>query len=194
MLVSCPRYSRKCRDMIGRNNKFHGLWVTTMAAVILIGCSKSPEPVAEIATGQKAVPTQAPAQPAKAYIDDQRISNAESEPGNWLAHGRTYEEQRFSPLTQNQPGNRFAPGTRLVSGHANDARSRGDSHRRRRNDVHHQYLESGLYARCRHRRTDLGVRIPKCRDNGVDARVVTWSIAGSRCIRVASTSAPSTGA
>ena len=100
MLVSCPRYSRKCRDMIGRNNKFHGLWVTTMAAVILIGCSKSPEPVAEIATGQKAVPTQAPAQPAKAYIDDQRISNAESEPGNWLAHGRTYEEQRFSPLTQ----------------------------------------------------------------------------------------------
>ena len=29
-----------------------------------------------------------------------RIENAESEPGNWLAYGRTYEEQRFSPLTQ----------------------------------------------------------------------------------------------
>lgn len=33
-------------------------------------------------------------------IDDARIKNADSEPGNWLAHGRTYEEQRFSPLTQ----------------------------------------------------------------------------------------------
>ena len=31
-------------------------------------------------------------------IDDTRIINAESEPGNWLSHGRTYEEQRFSPL------------------------------------------------------------------------------------------------
>ena len=29
-------------------------------------------------------------------IDDQRILDAESEPGNWLAHGRTYEERRFS--------------------------------------------------------------------------------------------------
>jgi quinohemoprotein ethanol dehydrogenase len=28
-------------------------------------------------------------------IDDDRILSAESEPGNWLAYGRTYEEQRF---------------------------------------------------------------------------------------------------
>ena len=33
-------------------------------------------------------------------INDQRIMAAESEPGNWLSHGRTYEENRFSPLTQ----------------------------------------------------------------------------------------------
>ena len=33
-------------------------------------------------------------------IDEERIKNAESEPGNWLAYGRTYEEQRFSPLEQ----------------------------------------------------------------------------------------------
>ncbi|HIO05248.1 MAG TPA: PQQ-dependent dehydrogenase, methanol/ethanol family [Gammaproteobacteria bacterium] len=33
-------------------------------------------------------------------IDDERIIKAESEPGNWIAHGRTYEEQRFSPLTK----------------------------------------------------------------------------------------------
>ena len=35
-----------------------------------------------------------------AQIDDERIINAESEPGNWLSYGRTYEEQRFSPLDQ----------------------------------------------------------------------------------------------
>ena len=33
-------------------------------------------------------------------IDDQRIIDADSEPGNWLSYGRTYEEQRFSPLDQ----------------------------------------------------------------------------------------------
>ncbi|MBZ5643818.1 MAG: PQQ-dependent dehydrogenase, methanol/ethanol family [Acidobacteriia bacterium] len=27
-----------------------------------------------------------------------RIANADREPGNWLSHGRTYNEQRFSPL------------------------------------------------------------------------------------------------
>jgi len=35
---------------------------------------------------------------ATAGIDGKRIGNADSEPGNWLAHGRTYDEQRFSPL------------------------------------------------------------------------------------------------
>ena len=33
-------------------------------------------------------------------IDDLRINNASSEPGNWLAHGLDYKEQRFSPLKQ----------------------------------------------------------------------------------------------
>jgi quinohemoprotein ethanol dehydrogenase len=33
-------------------------------------------------------------------VNDERIKNAENEPGNWLAYGRTYEEQRFSPLNQ----------------------------------------------------------------------------------------------
>jgi len=33
-------------------------------------------------------------------VDGARIAAADSEPGNWLAHGRTYDEQRFSPLTK----------------------------------------------------------------------------------------------
>ena len=33
-------------------------------------------------------------------IDTNRIINADSEPGNWLSHGRNYEEQRYSHLDQ----------------------------------------------------------------------------------------------
>ena len=32
-------------------------------------------------------------------IDQSRIINADNEPHNWLAHGRDYNEQRFSPLS-----------------------------------------------------------------------------------------------
>lgn len=33
-------------------------------------------------------------------ITDQRIQNADREPGNWLSHGRDFNNRRFSPLTQ----------------------------------------------------------------------------------------------
>jgi quinohemoprotein ethanol dehydrogenase len=42
---------------------------------------------------------------ATASIDGTRIANADREPGNWLAHGRTYDEQRFSPLKGINAGN-----------------------------------------------------------------------------------------
>jgi quinohemoprotein ethanol dehydrogenase len=35
-----------------------------------------------------------------AAVDEARILAADQEPGNWLTHGRTYDEQRFSPLDQ----------------------------------------------------------------------------------------------
>ncbi len=35
-----------------------------------------------------------------ADVDTARILNADSEPGNWMTYGRTYDEQRFSPLTK----------------------------------------------------------------------------------------------
>ena len=31
-------------------------------------------------------------------VDGSRIANADTEPGNWLTYGRTYSEQRYSPL------------------------------------------------------------------------------------------------
>ena len=40
-----------------------------------------------------------------ATVDGDRIKHADDEPGNWLAHGRTYDESRFSPLTQINDGN-----------------------------------------------------------------------------------------
>ncbi len=33
-----------------------------------------------------------------AAVDGPRLLNANTEPGSWLAHGRTYKEQRYSPL------------------------------------------------------------------------------------------------
>jgi len=38
-------------------------------------------------------------------VDGARIAAADSEPENWLAHGRTYSEQRYSPLKQIDRGN-----------------------------------------------------------------------------------------
>ena len=35
-----------------------------------------------------------------AQVDTSRIIKADSEPGNWMSHGRTYDEQRYSPLAQ----------------------------------------------------------------------------------------------
>ena len=36
--------------------------------------------------------------PASAGVDSARLLAADEEPGQWMAHGRTYSEQRFSPL------------------------------------------------------------------------------------------------
>ncbi len=35
-----------------------------------------------------------------AAVTKERILNADGEPGNWMSHGRTYSEQRYSPLSQ----------------------------------------------------------------------------------------------
>jgi quinohemoprotein ethanol dehydrogenase len=35
-----------------------------------------------------------------ANVNDEQLIQADDQPGNWLTHGRTYSEQRFSPLKQ----------------------------------------------------------------------------------------------
>jgi PQQ-dependent dehydrogenase (methanol/ethanol family) len=77
------------------------LWIVAVfaaAAVIYYRLSPQPEPApASAEVSEQRVP---PAMHAMGVIDDERIINADDEPGNWLSHGRTFEEQRFSPLTQ----------------------------------------------------------------------------------------------
>jgi quinohemoprotein ethanol dehydrogenase len=47
----------------------------------------------------------APAAPTAAAVTEQRLENAASEPGQWMTYGGTYNEQRFSQLTQITPDN-----------------------------------------------------------------------------------------
>jgi quinohemoprotein ethanol dehydrogenase len=45
------------------------------------------------------------AAPKAANVDAARLANADAEPGQWLSVGRTYDEQRFSPLAKINTGN-----------------------------------------------------------------------------------------
>jgi alcohol dehydrogenase (cytochrome c)/quinohemoprotein ethanol dehydrogenase len=40
------------------------------------------------------------AEAGKGPVDGARIANGDNEPGNWLSYGRTYSEQRYSPLSR----------------------------------------------------------------------------------------------
>ena len=39
-------------------------------------------------------------EPRRAFADGTRIANADSDGANWLTYGRTYSEQRYSPLSR----------------------------------------------------------------------------------------------
>jgi quinohemoprotein ethanol dehydrogenase len=40
------------------------------------------------------------AQGSAANVDDARVTRADRDPANWMTYGRTYSEQRFSPLAR----------------------------------------------------------------------------------------------
>jgi hypothetical protein len=65
------------------------LWATVVVAagaLALAGCQRSGGPVA---------------------VDAARLTAADKEPGNWMSQGRTYSEQRFSPLDKINVGHGF---------------------------------------------------------------------------------------
>ena len=64
-----------------------GRWcLPALAVLVCVGCSLAAKPV------QPETPKGA------AQVNASRLLNADAEPQNWLTHGRTYNEQRFSPL------------------------------------------------------------------------------------------------
>ncbi|MDE0452725.1 MAG: PQQ-dependent dehydrogenase, methanol/ethanol family [Gammaproteobacteria bacterium] len=68
--------------------------VAAVAAAALAGCGQEPEPtLADVIRA------------ATVTVATDRIVAADAEPGNWLAHGRTYDEQRHSPLVGINDGN-----------------------------------------------------------------------------------------
>jgi PQQ-dependent dehydrogenase (methanol/ethanol family) len=58
---------------------------------------------------------------ADVTVSDQQLLDAEQQGENWSLHGRAYNNQRFSPLTQINPGNvaRLAPVAIIQTGIAN---------------------------------------------------------------------------
>jgi alcohol dehydrogenase (cytochrome c)/quinohemoprotein ethanol dehydrogenase len=57
------------------------------AASLLAGCSGTSDEIA-------------PKSPTPAAVNAARLTAADAEPGQWMSHGRTYDEQRFSPLSR----------------------------------------------------------------------------------------------
>ena len=58
-----------------------------------------------LAVGFSLAAATAGAATAPAAVDDARLRAADSDTANWMSHGRTYSEQRFSPLAQIDDGN-----------------------------------------------------------------------------------------
>ena len=63
----------------------------SLAALLLACSSKSSLPPTPSAVASSV---------GKAAVNAARLAVADNEPGNWMSYGRTYDEQRFSPLEQ----------------------------------------------------------------------------------------------
>ena len=65
----------------------------------LSACGRRSEPASEPAPAVSRS-DDAAGGPTVTPVDGARLRSADTERGNWLSHGRTYDEQRFSPLTK----------------------------------------------------------------------------------------------
>ncbi|MFV0477742.1 MAG: PQQ-dependent dehydrogenase, methanol/ethanol family [Parahaliea sp.] len=82
---------------------FSRLGCALFIAATLSACQPKSPPVADqqppaTTSGSEA----AAADKSRTYaaVDSQRLIKADAEPGQWMSHGRTYDEQRYSPLKQ----------------------------------------------------------------------------------------------
>ena len=82
--------------MSAMTTSFRLLLLPFLLAFVFLSACDRPEPaVSDPASTQIAEDTG-----PRLNVDGARITGADAEPGNWLSHGRSYDEQRFSPLQQ----------------------------------------------------------------------------------------------
>ena len=62
---------------------------SVLTAIAALGCNSSRQPATEERSATRS-----------AAVNASRLAAADAEPGQWMSHGRTYGEQRFSPLDQ----------------------------------------------------------------------------------------------
>jgi hypothetical protein len=77
---------------LSRRIPIRSLCIFSLATGILTACDR-----------QEAVVTESPSTDLKesvAWVDGERIENADAEPQNWLSHGRCYTQHRISFLEQ----------------------------------------------------------------------------------------------
>jgi len=77
------------------------LFIVGLMGILAVGCDRSNEPSSPLPTSTSSpTPTDAPQASTRGQIDVARAVAAESDRDDWLLHGRTYSEQRHSPLAQ----------------------------------------------------------------------------------------------
>ena len=146
---------------------------------LLAGCSKQPER-APVATPK---PT--------ALVDAARLTAPAD--GEWLSYGRTYDEQRFSPLDRIDVGQRGAARPRLELRPRHRASRAGiDAAGDRRRHVRHQRLEQVVCAGREDRQGDLALRSQGAGRSGRQGLLRRGAIAVSRPGTARSSSARST--
>jgi quinohemoprotein ethanol dehydrogenase len=80
--------------------------VLLVSASALLACDRTSEPVSRDlaeASFERCEGSQAGC--GTGAVDDTRLREADADVSNWLTHGRSYDEQRFSPLAQIQTSN-----------------------------------------------------------------------------------------
>ena len=78
------------------------LGLVAAAALLLAACGPAEQTAP---TQTQSAPVETPSYPAyQASVTTERLVNADNEPGQWMSTGRSYWEQRYSPLDQINEG------------------------------------------------------------------------------------------
>jgi quinohemoprotein ethanol dehydrogenase len=74
-----------------------------ISCLALVACQRQQPPAPAAAAPASPTPAGAPAR-SPALVNAARLAAADQEPGQWMSHGRTYDEQRYSPLERINAG------------------------------------------------------------------------------------------